>query len=166
VVSHASHIRHSREISAACTQCKRRQGSFTSCRTNIDGNRMMRNRHLRGYRQLRMNNFDEKVADAIARRLWSYRHGVARIAKGPKLNMTMQLSIIEKFFFSIIQYNEPTHSLIWYYKHCPRTFPLLYCGKTINLFSQYAIYVFSVLFSDAMLREFQRVIQAICVISR
>jgi len=106
----------------------------------------MRNRHLRGYKQLRMNNFDEKVADAIARRLWSYRHGVARIAKGPKPDMTMQLSIIEKFFFSVIQYNELAHSLIWYYKHCPRIFPLLYCGKTINLFSQYVIYVFSVLF--------------------
>lgn len=125
---------------------------------------MMRNKHLRGYIQLRMNNFDEKVTDAIAHRLRSYRHGVARIAEGPRPSMTVQLSIIEKFFSSVIQYNEPTRSLIWYYKHCLRTFPLLYCRKTINLFSRYAIYVFSSPFFHYASRISKKsIIRAICV---
>jgi len=55
-----------RESSLHVIQVFMRKKILRRCGTNIDGNRMMRNQHLRGYRQLRMNIFNEKISDAIA----------------------------------------------------------------------------------------------------
>lgn len=48
----------------------------------------------------------------------------------------------EIFFASVIQYNEPARSLIWYYKRCPRTPVIILPHGTINLFSRHTIYDF------------------------